>query len=271
MNTKNQRSAFHSLTVDAMKLCGTAATVTYQGSIMGAQSLFSGIKQAFVGADEKKDEFALSKLEKAVFFAGQSFPAIQEDVALRRIDIEIAFPEISKEQISAKLSQSLINRSAFKTGAFGGLTSAPGTIPGIGTLGTIAVSLTADVVHKLRVQIELCYAIATVYDIEMGEAELQATALALIGISVKETTTSRLGAQATREMVDAARGYLATGMAKGATRVVDKLTVRTGSRALRIIPFLGIPLGAYLNSADARRVGRQAQKYFSSLATEQKR
>ena len=266
MENKNQAGPLRLLTAAALKVCGTAVVVTCQGSVMGAQALCSGVIQTISGgAAEKSDELALSKLEKALFFAGQSLPDIQKDVAHRKADLQREFVGMTEQQIAGKLCDILVRRSTIKSGTFGGLTSAPGTIPGIGTLGTIAVSMTADIVHKLRVQIELCFGIATAYGIEMEETELQAAALAIIGISVSETTLGRLGGQATREMVDSARSYLATGMAKGATKVVDKLTVHSGSRALRIIPFIGVPIGAYLNSEDVRRVGKEAKKYFSSF------
>ena len=55
---------------------------------------------------------------------------------------------------------------------------------------------------------------------------------------------------------------LVTGMEAASTEVVKRVANRLLGRAFRLIPLLGIPLGASVNISSTLLVGGQARSYF---------
>ncbi|MEE9503553.1 MAG: hypothetical protein V3V90_00345 [Thermodesulfobacteriota bacterium] len=204
-------------------------------------------------------------LADLLILTGTALPAIRKSVREMVENLSIQDNGESGRRISYRVSSKLIKKTALKSGAYGGLYASPGTLPVVGTLGTLVISLTADLVHLLRTQIELCYGIAAAYDVDMDEEELQAVTLALIGFSGTAEAFKGISATVIKESIDkAAMGHLQTGIGKAATAFSRKLGLQTTSKMTRLIPFLGIPFCASINIASTLIVGKQALKYFSA-------
>jgi len=205
-------------------------------------------------------------LAKILMFTGSSLPSIRANVRemLTVCDLDHGGSK-PRRYLSYAVSSKLISRAAIKTGSFGGLVSVPATIPGVGLIGTLLAGITADLVYLIRTQIELCYAIAIAYDVEMDEEELKAVSLALLGFSGSAEAVKGIAVRSLRGIVDEMTlSYLRRGIPDSALDVSAKLLPRVAGKAYRFIPFLGIPISASLNIASTMMIGNQARKYFST-------
>ena len=204
-------------------------------------------------------------LAKLFSISGASFGAIQNDVRCLMRDYDLEHGGKPRRYASYNVSSRLIRKTAFKTGAFGGLVSAPATIPGIGTLGTLFVSISADLAYLMRSQIELCYAISVAYDVEMDQQELEAVTVALLGFSGSAEAVKGIAARSLRGIIDElTRVYVSKGIPDSAAEISARLLPKYAGRAYKILPFLGMPLSASINITSTMMVGNQARKYFST-------
>ncbi len=203
-------------------------------------------------------------LETLMTFTGTTIPLIRDDIMSIKEDYKLKNSDKSREYISYLVSKDLIAKSAIKAGSAGGLTSAPATIPGIGTIGTIILGATADLVYLIKIQIELCYAISATYDIEMDVEELKAVTLAILGFSGTTQALKGITSGVLKHSVDEiSEVYLRKGISRASMEVAERLIPRLVGKVYRFIPFLGIPIGASINAVSTLMVGKQARKYFS--------
>lgn len=205
-------------------------------------------------------------LVKILNVSGKSLPSIQREVKemMRECDLQYGGGK-HRRYISYRVSSKLIRKAAMQTGAFGGLVSVPAILPGIGTLGTLFVGITADIAYLVRTQIALCYAISIAYEVLMDEDELKAVSLALLGFSGSAEAVKGIAVRGLRGIVDEiTAGYLRKGISESAADISNRLLPRIMGKAYRIIPFISIPLSASLNIASTMVVGNQARKYFSA-------
>jgi len=246
--------------------CGTAVVVTHTAGITSIEKICNAVKETLSTAKNTRERSdKTNRLTDLLLLTGTSIPAIRKNVREMIEEYQTKGSGESNRLISSKVSNKLIKRSALKSGGFGGLSAVPGMLPGIGTLGTMVVCLTADLIQLLRTQIELCYGIAAAYDVDMDEEELQAVALALIGFSGTAEALKGISATVIREAIDkAATRHLQTGISKVASILARKLGLETSSKMTRLIPLIGIPLCTSINIATTMKVGTQAKKYFST-------
>jgi len=200
--------------------------------------------------------------------AGTHLPSIRKDVLMLLEEYDLKYGgEKPKRYRAYKVSSRLIRQAALKTGGMGGLTSVPATLPVIGAVGTVLLGSAVDLYYLLRIQMELCCAIAIAYDATMDEDELKAVTLALLGFSGSTEAVKAVAAGTFRRAIDeAAEGYLKNGLARGGSEVAERLVPRLLKNTYKIIPFLGIPLGASINIVSTLTVGKQARKYFALLS-----
>ena len=174
-----------------------------------------------------------------------------------------ANPDLSPREVSWLAASRLIRESATFAGAVGGITSAPATLPIIGTVATAVMSSTADLACLVRLQIELCYRIAFVYESRIDAEELQAVVLAIVGFSSSGELAKGIAGDALRSAVDElSRKFLVSGLEAAATDVARRTTSRILGRAFRLLPLLGIPIGASVNISSTLLVGGRARSYF---------
>ena len=207
-------------------------------------------------------------LVKILGLSGKGLPALKEEVGEMIREAVLENENRPKKDIHYQVSSRLIKRSALRTAAVGSITATPATLPVVGTIGTAFFGTTADFVYLIRKQIELCYAISTVYDTGMDDEELRAIILAIIGFSGTGQMAKEIAASTLRNIVDATTAkYLKKGLTHAAAEVAAKITPRFLGRAYKLIPLLGIPLSASINIASTMMVGNQARKYFSALCS----
>jgi len=203
--------------------------------------------------------------EMLVNFSGTTLPLIRNDVGSIEKDYWLKNKVASQKLITRAVTRELINKCTIRAARSGGLTSVPATIPGLGTLGTVLVGATADLAYVIKLHIELCYAISVAYHVEMEEEELKAVTLAILGFSGTTQALKGLSAGVLKRSVDEiAEGYLRKGMGKASAEVAERLVPRLLGKAYKLIPLLGIPLGASINAFSTMMVGNRAKRYFST-------
>jgi hypothetical protein len=200
--------------------------------------------------------------------SGTHLPNIRKNVLMLLEEFDLKYGgERPKKYMAYKVSSRLIRQAAMKTAGMGGLTSVPATLPGIGTIGTVLLGSAVDLYYLLRIQIELCYAISIAFEATMDEDEMKAVTLALLGFSGSTEAVKAVAAGTLRRAIDeAAEGYLRNGLTRAGSEVAERLIPRLLKNTYKIIPFLGIPLGASINIVSTLTVGKQARKYFAQVS-----
>ena len=204
-------------------------------------------------------------LVRVLDLAGTSLPSIRDEVRgmMEERDLRSGGSR-PRKYLAYEVSSRLISRAAFRTGTFGGLISAPATLPGLGTAGTLFVGITADFAYLIKQQIELCYGISAAYEVTMDEEELKAAALALLGFSGSAEAVKGVAVRGLRGVVDElTKGYLRKGVSDSAVDLSKTLGPKFLGKAHKLIPLIGIPLSASINITSTMMVGNQARKYFS--------
>ncbi|MCG6552108.1 MAG: hypothetical protein L7F77_07255 [Candidatus Magnetominusculus sp. LBB02] len=204
--------------------------------------------------------------DKLLTVSGTYLPTIRQEVKemINEYDLK-HYGTKPHKYVAYAVGSKLIKKAALKAGGVGGLTSLPGTLPLVGTVGTILVGSVVDLVVVLRMQIELCYALSVAYDVKMDEEELKAAALAIVGFSGSAAAAKAATAGMMRKTVDTlAADYIKIGLERAVSQVAEKVVPRLLSKWYRLIPMLGIPLGVSINVATTMMIGNSARKYFST-------
>ncbi|MCW5850490.1 MAG: hypothetical protein KIT87_10465 [Anaerolineae bacterium] len=97
------------------------------------------------------------------------------------------YPHLDK----SALAKRLIRDKALQTGAVGATTSAAGTIPGLGTLASVTLGVTADVIATFRLQVELVMELAQLMGYEMSRTERRTAILAITGLGAGLDTAAK--------------------------------------------------------------------------------
>ncbi|MBF0465136.1 MAG: EcsC family protein [Nitrospirae bacterium] len=203
--------------------------------------------------------------DKVLTLSGTHLPSIKSDVnaLIDEFDLKMGGDKPQK-YLSYTVSGNLMKKAAYKAAGIGGLTTLPMTIPIIGTIGTVLAGSLVDLALVLRIQIELCFAISAAYGVELGEDELKAITLALLGFSGSSQAFKATAASVLRTAVDEiAKSYINRGVEVATVEFAERLIPRLLKKYYRFIPFIGVPLGASFNLVSTMTVGNHARKYFS--------
>ncbi|MBF0457191.1 MAG: EcsC family protein [Nitrospirae bacterium] len=204
--------------------------------------------------------------DKILTVSGTYLPTIRQEVKemINEYDLRHLGAKPHK-YVAYAVGSKLIKNAAIKAGGIGGLTSIPGTLPIVGTVGTVLIGGAIDLAIVLRMQIELCYALSVAYDVHMDEDELKAAALALVGFSGSAAAAKAVTASMLRKTVDTlASDYIKTGLARATVEIAEKAIPRLLTKWYKLIPLIGIPIGVSVNAATTMMIGNQARKYFST-------
>lgn len=163
------------------------------------------------------------------------------------------------------VSRKLTKKNAMRVAAVGGLTSAPATLPVLGSIGTATAGTTADFIYLIRTHVELCYQIAYIHGEEIYTEEMEAVVLALLGFVSSQMLVKDVVASTMNSVVDAtAQKYLIKGIEAATFDVATVLTPKIFSRAFKILPLVSIPLSASINIYSTYIVGKMARNYFGT-------
>ena len=201
------------------------------------------------GVNSQLDQLEESGRLKQVSGAGRRLPGVL-GLLFRVIDsVDPAVSQARVAEAQAKypgldktaLAKRLIRDKALQTGAVGATTSAAGTIPGLGTLTSVTLGVTADVVATFRLQVELVMELAHLMGYEMSRAERRTAILAITGLGAGlDTAVKAVG-----------------------TKVMTHVGEEYAEKAiLKAIPIVGLLASAGVNVLATRVVGDRALAYF---------
>ena len=162
-----------------------------------------------------------------------------------------------KKYNEVAVAEYLIEHKARATALVGGATAFPGTIPGIGAVGTITTAISSEIVAVTKLEIELCLEIACLYGWDISD---ESRVWEITGI---------LNGQGRRpaQEEEVLRRMIARAVKTGMIRVMIRVSRRIGLRMLRrliikVLPWVGIPIGAGYNMMSTREIGRAAHAFY---------
>nr|WCC90927.1 magnetosome protein Mad31 [Desulfobacteraceae bacterium] len=197
---------------------------------------------------------------------GFDHSAIQEEIDYLLWEYEFENPEASEDEITDQVCQKLIIWSSSKGVASAGITTAPVSLPIIGSIGTATLGTALDLTFLIRTQIELCYAIAAVYRVSMTEIQLKASILAILGYSNNDEIAMDITKTSINQLIHStATRFLSRGIKESSLEVVERLATRMLGRMVRWLPLISIPINASMNVNAIKSTGLRAKNYFKSV------
>lgn len=158
----------------------------------------------------------------------------------------------------------LIKKKSETMAAVGALTGAVGVIPIIGQVGAVVATVTAELITITHQEVELCLEIACNYGHGIDPDKRILEILAIIGNKGEIKNQMGLKKATAKRVVDRVFGrYARIGMLKALRRTALRIELKTGLRAFtKIIPILGMGLGAALNYRIGKTTGFIAKEYY---------
>lgn len=162
-----------------------------------------------------------------------------------------------------RLVDLIIKRRADISKGIGIAANAPSVIPGAGVIGTTAFTAAVEFISLIRLQIEMCLAIAYVHGKDLDHDRLL-EALGLIGWLYDPKNRERLDKLALKSGVKkAVKSYTKKGLLLMMERIVTRIQLAAVRNGLsRFVPFLGMPIAAGMNYREVMSVGRLAKMYY---------
>lgn len=187
----------------------------------------------------KKDGLAARALNAALRKVTKNLSKADRQAAHQRVEnLRRKNPKLDQDA----LVDMLIARKARRAGAIGAVTSAPATIPGVGTMASLILGSTVDLSMTMTLQAELVLEIAYAYDVEMSPREEGGSILLVAGFGVGANhVAKRAGA-----LIAAKAG--------------EQFAKKSLARAL---PVISMGAAAGNNMATTYLVGRRAKAWFA--------
>jgi len=166
--------------------------------------------------------------------SGTTLPLIKSDITKIKAHYKEKNRDASSEIIAEHVSKEIITKTIIKAGSVGGLTSMPASIPGIGTIGTILLGASTDLIYLIKVHIELCYTISAAYEVEMDDDELKSVTLAILGFTGSTQALKGISAGMLKKSIDdMAEVYIKKGVRKSSVEVAEKVVPRLLGRSYK--------------------------------------
>jgi hypothetical protein len=155
----------------------------------------------------------------------------------------------------------LISHYSNKSALVGGVTAIPAMLPGLGTAATLLAGPFADMILLLKLETEMCLALAAARGHDITQPHERQLALLLATLNTAEISGAR---NPLRDALDvsgtAIWNYTPRRVAKMLGTVMTILVaVHVSKRiALKAIPVIGVGVGTAMNKVLTRRVGKKA-------------
>lgn len=216
-------------------------------------------------------------LLKQLDLTHEEFEALRDRVFVEFQDFIRSHPELESDVARRTFAYELIKASSRKSAIIGGLTSLPVTLPVVGTFLPFVMRLGILFSFSTRVQLELIFSLAALYDYPWKGKELSAIGFVLVGLSDYDDVKSyaaKMGVKLTvKKFVGKLAGLvtveLASHLLKGAhgpmmARIMGQSVV--ASSPWYLLPFKygpGAALGAFFAYDSTKNVGHRALYFFS--------
>lgn len=197
-------------------------------------------------------------------------------VEARRAELE-AETGLTGRPLADRLARELVERHAVRSAAIGAGAALPWTMPIIGRLGSMAVTVLGGALWQLANEVELTYAIAAAYRTRLGSERLRVVCFWLVRLSNYDELRERaltMGVRLTvRKLVEKlvvvglTRAFAATAMPMMMGHMGAQAATSQAAWYTRAVPYVGVPVLAYLGWRSTQGVGERAIAYFSDEAT----
>ncbi|MCB9729103.1 MAG: EcsC family protein [Deltaproteobacteria bacterium] len=161
----------------------------------------------------------------------------------------------------AAVAARLVTMHARMAAVSGGATALPSLFPGVGTAIAAAGTL-ADMTLVLKFEVEMALCLTQLYGWDIEDPHERQLAFLLASV---ETLTAHDRGSAVKHMVateaTAIWNYAPRQVSKALLTAMGRLTVRSVARgALRLLPIVGVAVGAGVNQTLTRRVGKRCAR-----------
>jgi hypothetical protein len=164
---------------------------------------------------------------------------------------------------SIDLANKIVSRKSFKNGLVGAVT-------GLGGLITLPVSAPSDIATSWKIQIMMALSVARAFGHDQTTTDLRTDIyLILAGDSAKEAV-KRFGIEASKEITKkAVEKHVTREVMKKIWRYIpQKIVTKAGQKSItsfmKMVPFVGAPIGFGFDWIAARAVGKTAIRYYSA-------
>ena len=104
--------------------------------------------------------FDSNLLEKAVRKIARGSDETQKLARRRLAQARTKAPGASELGLQSKAAKTIVRWHVLRSGVAGGSTGLIGAVPGVGTVAAISVGVTADIILQMKVNVDMCHALA---------------------------------------------------------------------------------------------------------------
>lgn len=207
----------------------------------------------------------LHSLQKQLDLTQEEFEELKDQVFIQFQSFVKDHPEIKGEALRSAFAQELICASARKSAIVGAATSIPITLPFVGALLPFMLRLGILFSFTARVQLELIFSLAALYDYPWKGKELSSIGFVLIGLSDYEDVKSyaaKMGVKLTvKKFVGKLAGLITLELASSVSSAM--MTSMMGNSIAPLTYGPGAVLGAFFSYDSTKAVGKRAFYFFS--------
>ncbi|MFZ5477575.1 MAG: hypothetical protein ACOZNI_12435 [Myxococcota bacterium] len=192
-------------------------------------------------------------------------------VEARRAEIA-ARTGLGGRALADALARDLVDDYALKSAAIGGGAAAPLTLPLLGPWVSFALAVLGGALWQIANEVELCYAVAAAYRVNLPAAKLRMVSFWLVRLSNYDDLQSMALAMGVRITVrKLVEKLIAVGLARAVATttshvMMGRAIATSGAGApwyVRATAWLGVPVLAVLGWRSTQGVGERAIAYFS--------
>ena len=172
-------------------------------------------------------------------------------------------------------ARELVDEAAFKSASIGAVAALPWSLPVVGTVGSILITVLGSALWQLANEVEMTYAVAMAYRSQIPPDELRLVSFWLVRLTNYDDLRSRaltLGVRLTlRKLIEK---LVAIGLTRAFAATAPSMMMAGMMRGAEVAPsyvqavsFLGVPVLALLSWRSAQATGERAIEYFSEGRT----
>ncbi len=181
-----------------------------------------------------------------------------------------AKPGESERDWRARVAQRLISDFSNRSALSGGAAALPALVPGIGTVVALVGGSLADMALTLKFEVELALCLSQLHGFDIRQPRERQLAFLLASVSTFDAKShGNLFVDLAKAQGTALWNYTPRQVSKVLTTVVGKLALLALSKSLvRMLPVVGVVVGASANKVLTARVGKQCAKTLAERREE---
>lgn len=161
------------------------------------------------------------------------------------------------DTVGAELIRTFSNRAAIAGGAAG----LPSLIPGIGSLVAGVAGVFAELAYLLKTEVELCLTLSHLYGFDIDEPRERQLAFLMASVGTSQGSKGNVVGDLFKAEGVAIWNYAPRQLARMVLKAMSALALaRLWAGLLRMVPLVGIGVGATMNKVLTQRVGARVMR-----------